>query len=301
MTGKMRYHERGSAVIMAVGLLVILGLLGTTFYVITKLDRNEAESLATAAPMKNVAAGVLEQICAERVKDLHLDSAGRVYGRAGISTQTYDAPHETVDKALACVRPINFLWRHVSNLPGDLAGAGDGIWVDGTILTGPFAGKYVSELVDVNGNQLHDWVDTDGTAFEVPPGSGKWYDGDALVCRVGETLTVLNSRENEDVTESFAVPLKRGPLAAISGTIGPHAYMVGRIEEGGRRLWLQANSEYPDRDTRLSIAWSHKPRWQVVPVSATREARWDEQARRLVLRLSHKDGAVEVTASRAGH
>lgn len=128
----------------------------------------------------------------------------------------------------------------------------------------------------------------------------KWYEGEAPACLVGETLTVLNSRENENVTESFAVPLKRGPFGTISGRIGPHAYLVGKIEDGGRRLWFQANSEYPDRDTELSIACSHKPDWRIAPASATKEARWDEQARRLVLRLSHKDGAVEVTASRAG-
>ena len=58
-----------------------------------------------------------------------------------------------------------------------------------------------------------------------------WYEGDALVCRVGDTLTVLNSRENEDVTESYAVPLDGGSFKALSGKVGPHAYLVGKIED----------------------------------------------------------------------
>jgi len=123
----------------------------------------------------------------------------------------------------------------------------------------------------------------------------KWYQGDALVCLVGDTLTVLNSNENEDVTESYAVPLKRGWLQDISGKVGPHAYLVGKFEDQNRRLWLQANTEYPERDTELSITCSRKPEWQIEPASAAKEARWDEAAKSLRLRLSHEQGAVEVT------
>jgi hypothetical protein len=122
-----------------------------------------------------------------------------------------------------------------------------------------------------------------------------WYDGNALACRVGDTLTVLNTHENEDVTESYAVPLNIGWLKTLSGKIGPHAYLLGKIEDQGRRLWLQANTEYPDRDTELSITCSRKPQWQVEPASAAKEAVWDDAAKTLKLRLSHKDGAVEMT------
>ena len=123
----------------------------------------------------------------------------------------------------------------------------------------------------------------------------KWYEGDALVCLVGDTLTVLNSNENEDVTESYSVPLKRGWLANLSGKVGPHAYLVGKFEDRSRRLWLQANTDYPERDTELSITCERKPEWQIEPASAAKEARWDEAAKCLKLRLSHRDGAVEVT------
>jgi hypothetical protein len=123
----------------------------------------------------------------------------------------------------------------------------------------------------------------------------QWYEGDALVCRIGDTLTVQNSRENEDVTESYSVPLGGGWLKTLSGKVGPHAYLVGKIEDQGRRLWFQANTEYPERDTEVSILCSRKPEWQVEPAAAAKEAAWDDAAKSLKLRLSHHQGAVEVT------
>jgi hypothetical protein len=122
-----------------------------------------------------------------------------------------------------------------------------------------------------------------------------WYDGDALVCRVGDTLTIQNSRENEDVTESYSVPLTSGRLTRLAGKIAPHSYLVGKLEDQGRRLWLQTNTEYPDRDTVLAIDCSRKPEWQIEPPAAANETRWDEAAKILSLRLTHQQGAVEVT------
>ena len=109
------------------------------------------------------------------------------------------------------------------------------------------------------------------------------------------TLAVMNSRENEDVTETYAVPLRAGPVRTLAGRIAPHSFVVGRIEDDGRALWLQANTEYPERDTELSVACDRKPEWTVEPSAAAKEARWDESSRTLTLRLSHRDGAVEVT------
>jgi hypothetical protein len=122
----------------------------------------------------------------------------------------------------------------------------------------------------------------------------KWYDGDALVCRIGDTLTIQNSHENEDVTESYSVPLTSGWLTKLTGQIAPHSYLVAKLEDQGKRLWFQTNTEYPDRDTVLSIICARKPDWQIEPVSVAKEARWDEAAKTLSLYLSHQKGAVEV-------
>lgn len=119
--------------------------------------------------------------------------------------------------------------------------------------------------------------------------------GEALVCRIGSTFTVQNTHENQDVTESFRVALGGGAFRSLSGKVAPHSYVVGKIEDQGRRLWMLANTEYPDRNTEMSIACPTRPQVQVTPPSAAKESRWDEQAQRLVLRLSHQQGAIEVT------
>lgn len=116
--------------------------------------------------------------------------------------------------------------------------------------------------------------------------------GDAFACRVGDTLVVMNSRENEDVTESFSIPLADGCVATLSGKLAPHAYLVGKFTPRG--LWLQTNGEYADRATELMLTCSRKPQWQIVPASAATQVRWDESSKSLALRLSHEPGAVEV-------
>ena len=98
----------------------------------------------------------------------------------------------------------------------------------------------------------------------------RMYEGDALVCLVGDTLTVQNTNENEDVTESYlwnrvAACFLRNTL---SGKVAPHSYLVGKIEDQGRRLWLQANTEYPDRETVLNIGCARRPELQVRPPAA---------------------------------
>jgi hypothetical protein len=122
-----------------------------------------------------------------------------------------------------------------------------------------------------------------------------WYEGDALIGLVGDTLTVLNTNENLDVTERYAVPLiGRGNFQQIAGRLGPHAYVVGKFENRNRRLWLQANTEYPERDTELTVSFKAHPKVAVTPASAARENRWDAATKTLTLRLAHADGAVEV-------
>jgi hypothetical protein len=124
-----------------------------------------------------------------------------------------------------------------------------------------------------------------------------WYSGDALVNIAGDTLTVLNSNENTDETQTYSVPLKdRGAFANITGKIGPHAYVVGKFEDGNRRLWLQANTEYYERGdmTELTLTCTSQPQVKVVPVSAAKVNRWDAATKTLTLVLSHADGAADV-------
>lgn len=123
----------------------------------------------------------------------------------------------------------------------------------------------------------------------------EWYSGDALVNVVGDTFTVLNSNENLDEVQSYSVPLsQRFGFTAINGEIGPSAYVLGKFDNESKHLWLQANTEYPERDTELSLVSKFVPRVTVTPVGAAKTNQWDESSKTLTLVLSHTDGAVEV-------
>jgi len=122
-----------------------------------------------------------------------------------------------------------------------------------------------------------------------------WYEGDALACRVGDTLTIQNTRENEDVTESYGVPLTNGWLTKLAGNVPPHSYVVGKLEDKQQRLWLQTNSEYPDREMTISVDCARKPQWQITPAAAVKSATWEAAAKSLKLRILHQPGAVEIT------
>ncbi len=123
----------------------------------------------------------------------------------------------------------------------------------------------------------------------------EWYSGNALVTIVGDTLAFMNSNENTDITENYSVPLKnRGSFANIAGKIATHSYLMGKFEEGNKSLWLQANAEYPERDTELILTCKGQPQVKVTPGAAAKTNQWDATAGTLTLRLSHTDGAVEV-------
>jgi len=126
-----------------------------------------------------------------------------------------------------------------------------------------------------------------------------WYSGDAFVVYVGDTLTILNSCENLDETQTYSIPLNtRGAFQNISGKVGPHAYLIGRFEGGSNTLWLQANTEYPERETDLALTLKSPPTVTVTPAKAAKVNRWDESTRTLHLVLSHAEGAVDVTISK---
>ncbi len=114
-------NRKGSVIVMVVGLLVLLAMVGTTFIIVAHMDRREAASIATAAPMKQVAGGVLQQIRAKLVEDLYFDVAtgAVIYGKATKYQEQIDFPHEDYDKPLASFGPVMVngvsTWRHISN------------------------------------------------------------------------------------------------------------------------------------------------------------------------------------------
>ena len=121
-----------------------------------------------------------------------------------------------------------------------------------------------------------------------------WYEGDAFAGRAGDSITVMNGNENQDEVQSYKIPVQSELVTALSGKVQVHSYVLAKVEDQGKRFWLQANTEYPERDMELSITCSRKPAWQIAPAAAAKEASWDDATKALKLRLSHQDGAVEV-------
>ena len=118
--------------------------------------------------------------------------------------------------------------------------------------------------------------------------------GDAFMWACDGTVIVTDSNENQDIPQSFAMPLGQGLVRTLSGTVGVHQYLIGKIAKDGKSFWFQTNSEYPGRDIVLSIMCSRTLEWRVEPAAAEKEARWDEASKTLNLRLSHQQGAVDV-------
>jgi hypothetical protein len=120
-----------------------------------------------------------------------------------------------------------------------------------------------------------------------------WYEGDAFADRAGNTIVVMNANENLDEAQSFKVPVQSELVKALSGKVQVHSYVLAKIEDQGKRFWLQANTEYPERPTELAITCARKPEYQIKPAAAG-TAQWDAATSVLTLKLAHQDGAVEV-------
>lgn len=133
--------------------------------------------------------------------------------------------------------------------------------------------------------------------------------GDAWICRVNDKFTIENSSENRDIAQSFDLPLAKEGVRRIRGPIPLHTYIVGKMSDGGRTLWLQADThhrtesrargrfvvEAPIRDTEITLECSRPPRITVIPAGALLSREAGDAGRQVRLRLSHTGGAVEVT------
>lgn len=121
------------------------------------------------------------------------------------------------------------------------------------------------------------------------------YEGDALVYQVGDIIAVMNTHENDDVTETYSVPVNRGIFKAISGKIGVHSYLMGKFENNNSQLWLQVNTNYSERNTAFRISCTSEPKVKVNPAEAIKTCRWEPSKKELIVELEHKMGAIELT------
>ena len=78
--------NRGSAMLLAVGLLTILAMLGTTFLLISRMDRQRSEAITAKAPVDNLAAGIVSQVVSLLKNDLYITDPGGTEPYSGIAT-----------------------------------------------------------------------------------------------------------------------------------------------------------------------------------------------------------------------
>jgi hypothetical protein len=146
---------------------------------------------------------------------------------------------------------------------------------------------------DIELMPLSDLLDVDTVRSVFNSRYPSWYEGDALVGLVGDTLTVLNSNENFDERQHYYLPLvDRGFLKAIGGTIEVHSYLVGKFKDSNQSLWMQINSEYPEREMQLRFTTEKKPALKITPSEALVSQEWVDGT--LELRLSHAHGVIEM-------
>jgi len=117
-----------------------------------------------------------------------------------------------------------------------------------------------------------------------------FYEGEAFVVKVGKLIVVMNSHENEDVTERFEVPVESEIVKSLTGEIAPHGYILAKNE--GKSLWLHINGRL-ERRTSLSIKATRRLKVKSFPAESL-TFQWNEETKTLSLLLSHERGAVEI-------
>lgn len=120
------------------------------------------------------------------------------------------------------------------------------------------------------------------------------YTGDAWVSLVGDKFYIMNSKENQDVTQNFSIQLPGGAITHMSGTIRPFKYILGRKFNDGNSLVLHANTSITQEPTRLTLTCNTQvePVLTVDPASALISSSWSNQT--LSFSLSHSQYAVNV-------
>jgi len=129
------------------------------------------------------------------------------------------------------------------------------------------------------------------------------YTGDAWVTFAGDRIYMLNTHENQDVTDTYDIPLGSGGISNISGTMRPHHYIMCKRGSNDDSLWFQTNMEsnrtgdYTDnRRTVITFTCDQQPDVTVSPSGSLVSESWNSSANELTLTLSHDhgDGAVDV-------
>ena len=75
-----RRNRRGSVLLMAIGLLTIVAILASTFLIVSNLDAQEADTLATKRQADPIAEAIFSTAIAYALKDLWVDANDGPFG-----------------------------------------------------------------------------------------------------------------------------------------------------------------------------------------------------------------------------
>ena len=69
---------------------------------------------------------------------------------------------------------------------------------------------------------------------------------------------------------------------------------MDKFENKNKQLWLQVNTNYPERNSESSIACATEPMVKVIASEAIKICKWDALKKELMIELEHTVGAVEL-------
>ena len=180
MNRTKRNREPGTVVLMAVGILMMLAMVGTTYIIVSHLDQRESASVAGQVPLGKVASGVFNRAKAVLVEDLRVWTQGQILAGA-----TSDHPFE---------RPDNW-WRWVDD---------DSQFVDPWLAAAVPQGGAYPHVTDLYGGDRNSTYFNDVARVAAPAdggpikdGQGRWLvdaDGDGLT----DSILVPTGLRDED-------------------------------------------------------------------------------------------------------
>ncbi len=129
---------------------------------------------------------------------------------------------------------------------------------------------------------------------------------EAYTIDLDNTLIILNTQENEDVSQKYVVKLGDSGIKTISGDIHLMSYIMGK--RSGNSYWFQANGQTKGDNTggkydisaHNSIIQFHcdsEPSVAVEQNGGVVRQIWDSDTKILTLELEHSIGAVNFTIS----
>jgi hypothetical protein len=121
--------------------------------------------------------------------------------------------------------------------------------------------------------------------------------GDAFQWFCDGSVIITNSYENEDINETFSMPVSGNVVKTLSGTVQVHQYIVGKVAKDGASFWFQTNSEFADRTLSIALQCTSRPQITAAPPSSVTASTWDQGTMTQTMFLSFSNGPVECTVS----